>query len=105
MSFMEDFCAQCMFENPDPDKKPQCEIIMLTMSYYPTDPEYPKEWIYGADGHPKCTKFISWNWGDGDPDDPDNPKRMPDPPDPRQLNLFPLYHPELIPNETLVNHP
>lgn len=62
------------------------------MNCYPTEPEYPKEWIYDALGHPTCTKYVNWNWGtDGDPDDPDNPKAPPPPPDPRQLNIFPLY--------------
>lgn len=100
MSFMEDFCDQCLHQNPDPDpettKAKNCEICMRTMCYHPNEPEYPREWIYLPNGKPTCTKFVKWDWNrDGDPDDPDNPNRPPDPPDPKQLNLFPLY-----PNET-----
>lgn len=92
MGFTSSFCDHCLHDNPDPEKNPKCEILTATMCFYPTDPEYPLEWIYDSLGHPRCTKFVNWNWSsDGDPDDPDNPKRPPDPPDPRQLNLFPLY--------------
>lgn len=70
------------------------------MCFDPTEPEYPLEWTFDALGHPKCTKFVNWNWNlDGDPDDPDNPNKPPDPPDPNQLHLFPLY-----PDETVFNH-
>jgi hypothetical protein len=97
MGFTSAFCDNCLHDNPDPEKKPKCEILTATMCFYPTDPEYPLEWIYDSLGHPRCTKFVNWNWSsDGDPDDPDNPNKPPDPPDPRQLNLFPLFHPELI---------
>lgn len=101
MHFTSQFCDHCIHDNPDPDKKPKCDILTAAMCFYPTDPEYPREWIEDANGrNPRCTKFVNWNWGtDGDPDDPDNPKRPPDPPDPRQLNLFPLYHPELLPQQ------
>lgn len=92
MFFTSEFCDHCIHDNPDYEGKPRCEILMLTMCFYPTDPQYPREWIYDALGHPKCTKYVNWNWSsDGDPNDPDNPKKLPDPPDPRQLNLFPLY--------------
>lgn len=99
MGFMESFCDQCLHQNPDPDPKyskpKNCEIHMLTMLYYPNQPEYPKEWTY-KDGKPTCTKFQKWDWNnDGDPDDPDNPKAPPPPPDPNQIDLFPLY-----PNES-----
>lgn len=100
ISFMEDFCDQCLHQNPDPDPKyskpKNCDICMRTMMYYPTDPEYPREWIYDSFGNPKCTAYVFWNWNiDGDPDDPDNPNKPPDPPDPNQLHLFPLYPDEL----------
>ena len=99
MSFIESWCAQCIHDNPDENSPKKCEILTATMFFYPTDPEYPKEWIY-QDNEPVCTAFVKWDWGnDGDPDDPDNPNKPPDPPDPNQLDLFPLY-----PNET-VNSP
>lgn len=102
MDWMEDFCSQCIHDNPyldDPEKKymgkRSCELITNAMCFYPTDPEYPKEWVYQA-GKPVCTKFFKWDWGnDGDPDDPNNPKRPPDPPNPAQLHLFPLYPSEI----------
>ena len=95
MSFMEDFCLQCIHDNPDLDSPKKCEILTATMCFYPTDPEYPKEWIY-KNGYPVCTKFQKWDWGnDGDPDDPDNPKAPPPPPDPMQLDLFPLFPSEI----------
>lgn len=99
MIFMEDFCDQCLHQNPDPDPKytkaKNCEICLASMCYSPCDPEYPTEWRY-VNGKPVCTKFVKWDWDtDGDPDDPDNPKAPPPPPDPTQLNLFPLYPTEL----------
>jgi len=107
ISFMEDFCDQCIHQNPDPDPKytkaKNCEICMLTMCYTPNDPEYPREWIYNAEGRPTCTNFVKWDWdNDGDPDDPDNPKAPPPPPDPRQLNLFPLFDPLVQKSDKIV---
>jgi hypothetical protein len=98
MSFIEDFCLQCIHDNPYLDTnehhwmgKRRCDIFTATLCFHPPDPEYPKEWIYLA-GKPTCTKFVKWDWGnDGDPDDPENPKAPPPPPDPNQLHLFPLY--------------
>lgn len=88
--FMSEFCLQCIHDNPDPNSPKKCEILTATMFFYPTDPEYPKEWIY-KDGKPRCTNFVRWDWdNDGDPDDPHNPK-APVIPDPNQLDLFPLY--------------
>lgn len=91
MGFTENFCEQCIHQNPDPNSPKQCELLLASLFYYPTDPEFPKEWIY-KDGKPTCTKFVKWDWGnDGDPDDRDNPKAPPPPPDPNQLDMFPLY--------------
>ncbi len=62
------------------------------MCFYPTEKDYPREWIYDSMEKPTCTKYVNWNWDkDGDPDDPDNPNKPPDPPDPNQIHLFPLY--------------
>lgn len=85
--FMGEFCMQCIHENPDMEAKPKCDIMTCTMCLDINDAEYPKEWIYGEDGKPTCTKFVKWDWGnDGDPNDPDNPK-APIPEDPNQLCL------------------
>lgn len=97
MIFCEHFCDQCIHCDPNPEGPKQCEILMLTMCYSPKDKEYPKEWIYNAEGWPTCTNWQKWDWNnDGDPNDPDNPKAPPPPPDPNQLNLFPLYPDETI---------
>lgn len=87
--FMNEFCFQCIHDNPDIDaKSPRCEIMTLTMCLGVDDKDYPKEWIYGDDGKPKCTKFVKWDWdNDGDPNDLDNPKSPPIV-DPNQLMLF-----------------
>ncbi len=87
--FMGIHCENCIHDNVAKEK--YCPIITSTMCFYPTDPEYPREWII-KDGRATCTNFVKWDWGnDGDPDDPDNPLAPPPPPDPNQLNLFPLY--------------
>jgi hypothetical protein len=93
---MSKFCYQCIHDNPNPDTGKKCDLIAFSMCFYPTEPNYPNEWIYDSNKRPKCTKFVKWDWGNGDPDDPNNPNKLPDPPDPRQLNLFPLYHPETV---------
>lgn len=106
--FTEEYCMNCLHCDPDPDGKKQCELLLASMCFYPTEPEYPREWIYDALGNPKCTKHVNWDWGkNGDPDDPDNPNKPPDPPDPRQLHLFPLEPVELIykPETTLTTAP
>jgi hypothetical protein len=85
--FMSEHCYQCIHENPDPEKKPKCEIMTFTMCFGVDEPEYPKEWCYDENNRPTCTKFQKWDWGnDGDPNDPENPK-APIPEDPNQLCL------------------
>jgi hypothetical protein len=87
MWFTETYCMNCIHCDPDPDGDKQCQILCSSMCYDVDDPKYPKEWIYGDDGTPKCTQFVKWDWGnDGDPDDPSNPK-APIPDDPNQLVL------------------
>jgi hypothetical protein len=64
--FFEGWCCRCardksMSEGKDYDSCSDdeiCEIIGATMRHSPEDEEYPKEWIYGEDGQPKCTAFI-----------------------------------------------
>jgi hypothetical protein len=90
MGFEELHCYQCLNCDPNPEGEKQCDIWMRAVFYNPSDPEYPKEWIY-KDGKPTCTSWVKWDWGnDGDPNDPNNPK-APIIPDPNQLDLFPLY--------------
>lgn len=97
--FTSSYCDNCIHQNPDPEAGKNCEILLSTLCYSPNEKEYPTQWHYDALGHPTCSDHVNWNWDDdGDPDDPDNPNKPPDPPDPRQLNLFPLYHPELHDN-------
>ena len=101
MMFADEFCDQCMHQNPNPEAEnpKNCNICMRSFLYGINDPEYPIEWRYDALDHPTCTAFIGWNWDEnGDPDDPDNPHRPPPPPDPNQLSIFPLW-----PNETTFN--
>jgi hypothetical protein len=47
------FCCHCK----KADAMGMCDIICDTMIYELTDPEYPKEWVYRADGQPTCTAF------------------------------------------------
>jgi len=94
MIFTEKHCDNCMNCDPNPEGKKQCDILMKTMCFDITDPEYPIEWTY-IDGNPTCTAWAKWDWGtDGDPDDPENPNRPIN--DPDQLDLFPLYPNEII---------
>lgn len=48
--FEDKVCARCV--NLD-----GCQISMAAFFYDKTDPEYPAEWQYGADGQPCCTAF------------------------------------------------
>lgn len=82
MIFTAEYCDNCKFQHPNPDNKPQCEDILLKSLLG----EQPNEWIYDPLGHPTCTKFISWNWGDDD-DDGYNEPPPPDSYDPHQLCL------------------
>ncbi len=99
--FMSQHCYQCIHDNPHPDNDPKCDILTASMCYDLKDPEYPKEWTYGKDGKPTCTKFKKWDWGnDGDPNDPDNPK-SPEPYNPNQL-VFPFMLDEINPDYVLI---
>lgn len=85
--FMNKFCFQCINENPDPDKKPNCKIMTASMMFNVDDKKYPKEWVYDENDSPTCTSFVKWDWdNDGDPNDSDNPK-APVIIDPNQLCL------------------
>jgi hypothetical protein len=63
--FQEHWCDHCArdaaFRDGGPDVDPAlgCQILAATFVYEITDPKYPKEWIYGPDGWPKCTAFTT----------------------------------------------
>ena len=88
--FHERFCYQCIHErwvhrqkeDRDEDK---CVVLTATLGLGTDDPGYPKEWTYGEDGKPTCTKFVKFDWGtDDDPNEPDSPRPV-EPDDPAQL--------------------
>ena len=94
--FTDKYCMNCLHCDPDPKGSKQCEILMRTLIYHVSDPEYPNEWCYDENDKPQCTSWQKWDWeNDGDPDDPDNPKAPPLPPAPNQLGLFPLSPKEI----------
>jgi hypothetical protein len=85
--FEDKFCMNCIHTNPDPHKKPQCDIWCSALCFRVDEPDFPKEWIYDENDEPVCTSWVKWDWGnDGDPNDPDNPK-APIPISPNQLCL------------------
>ncbi len=58
--FMSRHCAECKYDakyQRTQDGKDGCKIIVNTHAYDVGDPKYPKQWIYGQDGQPTCTKF------------------------------------------------
>jgi len=58
IAFNQTFCDKCKH---DSDFRAGigdgCEISYRTLCYKVTDPEYPSEWQYTADGQPTCTAF------------------------------------------------
>ena len=89
MYFTDKFCMNCINCNPDPRGKKQCEILLKTLVYDVTSPEYPSEWIYDKNMQGKCTAFNKWDWNkDGDPDDSNNPNyQMPVNPNQTSLEI------------------
>jgi hypothetical protein len=65
MAFDDAWCAHCTRDKAyrdggdDADPAIACQILSNTMVYDVKDPEYPKEWVYGADGRPRCTAFTT----------------------------------------------
>ncbi len=63
ISFDEYWCDHCArdaeYRNGGDDTDPAigCKIIADALAFDITNPLYPKEWIYGDDGQPKCTAF------------------------------------------------
>lgn len=93
MMFCAEFCDNCVHQHPDPNSDHHCNDILLKSELG----EQPTEWVYDANGHPTCTAFVNWNWGNGDdgwndPRDPDGPLA---PEDPSQL-LIPFCVTELF---------
>lgn len=76
--FTSRWCDQCRRDDPD---GPQggCQILLRATLHDVGEPDYPREWRYGADGNPECTAFA--------PDGPDE-AAAPRKPLPGQLSLF-----------------
>lgn len=67
MWFEEKFCMQCRRCNPDPDKQPQCKILLRMLVYGTEEKEYPKQLIYDEKGNGICTSFEQHDWSKGRP--------------------------------------
>lgn len=54
------FCYECERDRAfqDEESSEGCEILLRTMLYKVTDPEYPREWRYNDQGEPVCTAFV-----------------------------------------------
>jgi hypothetical protein len=64
MDFEHRWCEQCKHDSayrdePEQDPALSCQIFNAAFLYEKDDPQYPKEWVYGADGRPCCTAFES----------------------------------------------
>lgn len=58
--FMECHCFQCAKDKAFQDGTgDSCPIAALTVALDVTDPDYPKEWVYGPDGQPTCTAYAA----------------------------------------------
>lgn len=56
--FYENWCADCRRDAAyRRDEGDSCDIVACAMAFNIGDPDYPKEWVIGADGQPKCTAF------------------------------------------------
>ncbi|OGT55461.1 MAG: hypothetical protein A3E01_09120 [Gammaproteobacteria bacterium RIFCSPHIGHO2_12_FULL_63_22] len=58
-AFMCTWCAKCERDRAHREdwSVDGCPIIVATMALVIDDPDYPKEWVYGATGYPICTAF------------------------------------------------
>jgi len=89
-AFMEYFCERCIHEKFIHTMKhgdAQCNIADRSLIYDLKDPEYPEEWIYDDDGHPTCTAWKKWDWGNDDDENGLNEPPPVYPDDPNQLCL------------------
>lgn len=57
--FYAQWCRHCIHDDPATQKL--CDILGRTYFLTETDPDYPREWIYGEDGNPCCTAFNAEN--------------------------------------------
>ena len=53
--FIGHFCEHCRKDLVNEG----CKIQLRTMAFDIDEPEYPREWVYGADGKPTFTAFVS----------------------------------------------
>lgn len=53
--FMGAWCANCAHDSDDTEFG--CMVQLRALAYSITDPEYPCEWQYNANGNPQCTAF------------------------------------------------
>lgn len=56
-AFCEAFCFRCKRYAGDTIDMDPCEIETNAIIFEIGEDEYPKEWIYDADGKPRCTAF------------------------------------------------
>lgn len=83
--FESEFCMNCINCHPNPEEKPQCEIMMNAFMHSQNEPEYPKEWQYDENDEPTCTAFKKWDWGNDDDEGGYNTPPEPEPYNPNQL--------------------
>lgn len=60
-TFQETWCAGCEADRgfrEDHERFDGCPIIANAMALTVDDPDYPKEWVYRADGQPMCSAFV-----------------------------------------------
>jgi hypothetical protein len=77
--FLEHYCTNCFydeFSRTGNENDRICDIISRAMCFDLSDPGYPKEWIFGENNRPTCTKFRDYTKGE------------PEVIDPKQINLF-----------------
>jgi hypothetical protein len=58
--FEAEWCENCVYELPVREREDfenGCQILTNALWNGIGDKDYPKEWIYGDDGVPKCTAF------------------------------------------------
>jgi hypothetical protein len=64
-AFDDAWCSHCARdaeyrsggEDADPDLG--CKILADALGFEMDHPRYPKEWVYGHDGRPRCTAFTT----------------------------------------------
>ena len=102
LDFCAEWCDNCIHQHPDPEKSPQCDILLESLLG-----NQPPEWKYNSEGVPICTAFVKWDWGNDDGGW--NEPLPPEPEDPGQLllpfcitELFGFDDPEIIVTRTAI---